>query len=1012
MKTILQIFVCIVLSISTYAQNRVQEVQDLLMSFEFEKADSLIQISLTKYEGNWDSLPYFMTSKIVLTRLRDGIDPTTQLIAETENELDQHIPKSHPGYLYFLIRKAYHQITLGNVSEAIENYDFVINNSEGKEALSETYQKAIVQRGFAYLYVGKLDEIEKTILPILPKLREQQDTAVMMNAFATLLYVAVQKQEYNKCLEYGHENLNMALLAYGKDHYNTGLIYDQLGSCYQELNDFPQALKYQTEALKNKTKAYKNGEDADDLSSIIGNLGIIYKKMGQFDLAKKELEIALKYQQESSINDNALSYLWNYRALIETNLQMGNIKEAREYLDKTKLAMQPLKDEYPNEYLKVLNYEADILFQEGRYDEAKTLTHHVYSRLLNEFSGLKNEIGGVLQLQTEIPLAQNKLDEALQYSLKSLAYHEENFSKTASLRSDAVFNHLQILHKLHDNTAYEKKYEETIKMLSKNGDNISQVIPIPQVLQFAELHADYLIKERDINSYLTFLDQFKTYYNNYISYSGSFGSIVQDHEIIKKIYHPAIEYYLEKDAAQAFSLSEELHSLYSRVMIKNRLSDSPLQRIKSEISNVEDSLDVDNYAKYQAYLATVRQVRDSLKTNDPQKYNQYFGLSTNDKLDISSLIRKDETLLASQIIDNSIYFFMYTNGKWRAIQKDFNAFNDILQNYLKNRDKASAKTLYESIFIDLEIEGFRNLVFIPDGPLHYLNPEELVDKNDDYLIMKHKIRFAQSLHILDIQNKLHQEQKTQNNILSFTPGFLDEMKKDQIDQFEQDSSWFYLLKQPFLRDLSFELERIPATTSYRDSSATEFQFKSQNESCKILHIGTHGLLNDQYPLFSQLVFSKDNEEDGYLHTYEIFNEDIRANLAVLSACSSGAGKYESGNGINSLAIAFTQSGVPSILLTQWKVDEQSTSKILSHFYRNLKKGSTKSEALRNAKLQYLKESPEELRSPYYWAGLVVIGNDDPLFKHGYSSAYYFKLLLLVVIALLIGFVLVKKVSSQ
>ncbi|MDF1699313.1 MAG: CHAT domain-containing protein, partial [Saprospiraceae bacterium] len=145
----------------------------------------------------------------------------------------------------------------------------------------------------------------------------------------------------------------------------------------------------------------------------------------------------------------------------------------------------------------------------------------------------------------------------------------------------------------------------------------------------------------------------------------------------------------------------------------------------------------------------------------------------------------------------------------------------------------------------------------------------------------------------------------------------------------------------------------------------------------------------------KLIFAKDSIEDGYLHTYEIFGQNLNADLAVLSACNSGNGKLVSGEGVLSMAHAFTHAGCPSILMTKWEVDEKSTAQIIENFYDNLKAGQHKSEALRNAKLDFLANAPLQLQDPYYWAGLVIIGSDEPLFGGNWVLRYWWVGLLIV-----------------
>ena len=80
-----------------------------------------------------------------------------------------------------------------------------------------------------------------------------------------------------------------------------------------------------------------------------------------------------------------------------------------------------------------------------------------------------------------------------------------------------------------------------------------------------------------------------------------------------------------------------------------------------------------------------------------------------------------------------------------------------------------------------------------------------------------------------------------------------------------------------------------------------------------------------------------------------------------------------------MARAFHYSGIPSIVMSLWKVPDQETKTIMIDFYRYLKKGKSKSEALRMAKLRYLdKNEGSILAHPYYWAGFVINGNTEPL----------------------------------
>jgi CHAT domain-containing protein len=168
--------------------------------------------------------------------------------------------------------------------------------------------------------------------------------------------------------------------------------------------------------------------------------------------------------------------------------------------------------------------------------------------------------------------------------------------------------------------------------------------------------------------------------------------------------------------------------------------------------------------------------------------------------------------------------------------------------------------------------------------------------------------------------------------------------------------------------------------AYCYQQATETIFKDKAPKAGILHIATHAIVNDVNPMFSKLVFAKDSSstEDGFLNTYELYNMKLNAEMVVLSACNTGYGKLIRGEGIMSLARGFMYAGCPSIVMSLWSIDDQSTSLLMRKFYEYLIQGQNKDEALRRAKLEFLKTADEVKSNPFFWSGMILIGNTDPL----------------------------------
>jgi len=140
-----------------------------------------------------------------------------------------------------------------------------------------------------------------------------------------------------------------------------------------------------------------------------------------------------------------------------------------------------------------------------------------------------------------------------------------------------------------------------------------------------------------------------------------------------------------------------------------------------------------------------------------------------------------------------------------------------------------------------------------------------------------------------------------------------------------------------------------------------------------------------------------------LNTYEIYNMQLNAKMVVLSACRSGDGILQKGEGIISMARGFIYAGCPSIVMTLWNVEDLTGAQIMYEFYRQIKKGKSKDKALQESKLTYLASAPPHKTHPYYWAGYLQIGNQSaifiPLYLKILSAFIIFVILLFIVIHL-------------
>ena len=190
---------------------------------------------------------------------------------------------------------------------------------------------------------------------------------------------------------------------------------------------------------------------------------------------------------------------------------------------------------------------------------------------------------------------------------------------------------------------------------------------------------------------------------------------------------------------------------------------------------------------------------------------------------------------------------------------------------------------------------------------------------------------------------------------------------------------------------------------YSGEEATEDNFKKSLQEPAIMHLAMHAVSDSLNSRYSYLVFDPKSDiyEDGNLYDYEMCLSRIQSPLVVLSACNTGTGTLNHGEGVMSISRAFILGGVRSVLKTLWDINDDASAVIISGFYFYLSKGMDKGEALRLAKLDYLKKSPPVYTNPYYWAAYQLIGDKSPVTENRKIRFYLVTIIVLVAVGCII-----------
>jgi CHAT domain-containing protein len=301
--------------------------------------------------------------------------------------------------------------------------------------------------------------------------------------------------------------------------------------------------------------------------------------------------------------------------------------------------------------------------------------------------------------------------------------------------------------------------------------------------------------------------------------------------------------------------------------------------------------------------------------------------------------------------------------------------------------KESAAKLYDLLLkpAQAQLQNINNLIIVPDDVLWELPFQALQASPTRFLLQDYAISYAPSLTVLREMNKKRRfkTNPATTTLLAFGNPDIGEETKSRVEAIYMIEKLEPLPEAERQVKALAQLYGSTQSKTYIGAEAKEGRIKQEASRYRILHLATHGILNNTSPMYSHLLFSQspgDVNEDGLLEAWEIMKMGLNADLAVLSACDTARGKVSAGEGVIGLSWALFVAGCPAAVVSQWKVESASTTQLMLEFHRRLKANvsqskppSSKAEALRQAALKLL--ASKDYKHPFYWAAFIVVGDN-------------------------------------
>jgi CHAT domain-containing protein/Tfp pilus assembly protein PilF/ketosteroid isomerase-like protein len=808
-------------------------------------------------------------------------------------------------------------------------------------------------------------EYQQKSLKIAEEIGDKQNISVRMT---TIGNIYLSQSDYVRALEYQQKSLKIAEEIGAKQWVFPAL--NNLGLVYMSQGNYALALEYYQKSLK---IAEEIGAK-QPLSLVLINIGIVHRLQGDFAQAIEYQQKGLKIAEEIGDKRTITVALTNMGAVGRSE---GNNAQALEYYQKS----LKLKEEIGDKEGIAITLNNMGIVHRLQGNNAQALEYYQKSLKLREEIGDKQGIANTLNNIAIVHRVEGRYVQAVEVAQRAAAIANQIGSSEDFWQPRATAG--TAYRALHRPDQARQAFADSIAAIEKlrgqvaGGEQQQQHFFENHVSPYYEM-VDLLIDQNNPAEALTYAERAK-------------GRVLLD--VLSSGKVNITKAMTQQEQVQERTLNGEIVSLNSQVYrekVRQQPDEARLQDLNTRLQKARL-----NYEAFQTNLYAAHPELQSLRGETPPLT----------LMDSATLIPDANTaLLEFVVMEDKTYLFVLTKNQSAAQaapdlqvytlnvkQKDLADRTRRFRQRLASLDVSFADlagSLYDSLLkpAQAQLQMKTALVIVPDGVLWELPFQALMSARHRYVIEDGAIAYAPSLTVLREMIKLRRNHlpaaTAQPTLLAFGNSLIGQQTQERVRAVLMDEKLLPLPEAEHQVKLLAQLYGAGQSQIYVGAEAREDRAKAEAGKYRILHLATHGILNDASPMYSQVVLSQsaaDQNNDGLLEAWEIMKLDLKADLVILSACETARGRVGAGEGVIGLSWALFVAGCPTTVVSQWKVESVSTTELMTEFHRHLKAildnpaaKQSKAEALRQAALKLLRR--KKYSHPFYWAAFVVIGD--------------------------------------